>query len=351
MMLEGLLYTVGSREKGTASLRLLPGSPVYAAHFPDYPITPGVCLVEIARELMEKELGRPLYLSAIRKLKFLKPVFPGEEGTELSVEFSENGASFFLEGNCCASFEWSFRPADTLVVIPTYNNEGTLADVIARVRAQGLPICVVDDGSTDSTASILKGEKDVRVLRHSVNQGKGAALKTAFKAARDWGFDYVLSLDADGQHFPEDIPGILDSRGPGKLIVGSRNINADGMAVSSSFANRFSNFWFMLYTLNKLSDTQTGFRLYSLRDLPSLSLVTSRYEAELALLVLSAWKGVKLESVPVKVVYPENRVSHFHPVKDFARISLLNTVLLPITLLYGYPRMLLGRLFGRRRAD
>jgi hypothetical protein len=83
--------------------------------------------------------------------------------------------------------------------------------------------------------------------------------------------------------------------------------------------------------------------VYPLEDLPSLKLLTARYEAELTLLVFSAWKGLKLVPVPVRVYYPENRVSHFRPFADFFRISVLNTVLCVLALVYGYPRMLLGR--------
>lgn len=268
---------------------------------------------------------------------------------------------------------------DTLIVIPTYNNAGTLANVLERALSQGLPVLVVDDGSTDGTAALLnnalaaartpntpipcpdKPETDARtpntplpcpdgaenalfVVHHAINQGKGRALKTGFEWAREQGFEYVITLDSDGQHFPEDIPTLLAAKAPRTLVVGSRNIQAHGMAGSSTFANKFSNFWFTLYTWNPLPDTQTGYRLYPLNDLPNLGLLSARYEAELTLLVFSAWKGLKLVPVPVKVDYPENRVTHFRPGKDFARISVLNTLLLFVALFYGYPRMLLSKL-------
>ena len=125
-------------------------------------------------------------------------------------------------------------------------------------------------------------------------------------------------------------------------MVGSRSIR--GKDGRSSFANKFSNFWFTLYTWIKLPDTQTGYRLYPLKNLPSLRLLSARYEAELTLLVFSAWKGLKLVPVPVQVEYPEDRVTHFRPGKDFTRISILNTLLLFVALFYGYPRTLLRKL-------
>lgn len=233
-------------------------------------------------------------------------------------------------------------PRHICALIPTYNNGGTVTDVVRGVLAQGLPVLVVDDGSVDGTEEALKG-LDIIVLRHQKNLGKGRALKTGLEEARRLGYRFALTIDADGQHDPADIPVLVAAAGEKTLVVGSRNLTADGMPSGSTFANRFSNFWFTVQTGRKLPDTQTGFRIYPLEDLPSLKLLTSRYEAELTLLVFSAWRGVRLVPVPVKVYYPEDRVSHFRPFADFFRISLLNTFLCVLALVYGYPRMLLGR--------
>ena len=242
--------------------------------------------------------------------------------------------------------------SDTLILVPTYNNAGTLKNVLERCLEQGLPVMVVDDGSTDDTGRILKEmtgragyDGGLTVVTHPVNQGKGKALKTGFQEALRLGYSYVVTIDSDGQHFPEDIPALLAQKGEKTLVVGSRSqMGADG---GSSFANRFSNFWFRLFTGVSLPDTQTGFRLYPLRRLPSLTILSSRYEAELALLVFSAWKGLELKPVAVRVAYPEDRVSHFRPGADFFRISVLNTVLLLISLFYGWPRTLLRRIRGK----
>lgn len=233
-------------------------------------------------------------------------------------------------------------PRHICAVIPTYNNGGTVADVVRGVLRQGLPVLVVDDGSTDGTADRLAG-LDIKVLRHPRNRGKGRALKTGLEAARKLGYRFALTLDADGQHDPADIPALVAAAGERTLVIGSRNIAAEGMSSGSTFANRFSNFWFTVQTGRRLPDTQTGYRIYPLEGLPSLRLLTSRYEAELALLVFSAWKGLRLVPVPVRVYYPEDRVTHFRPFADFFRISVLNTVLCVLALVYGYPRMLIGR--------
>lgn len=245
---------------------------------------------------------------------------------------------------------------DTVVIIPTYNNAGTLQDVLERTLAQGLPVALVDDGCTDNTREVLDSviaglgpviagpdrQSTVTVLTHSHNMGKGAALKTAFRWALEKGYTYAVTIDSDGQHYPEDIPLLIKEKGENTLVVGSRTTR--GANASGSFANRFSNFWFTAYTGIRLTDTQTGFRLYPLRDLPSMKVVGNRYEAELSLLLFSAWKGLSLVPVQVRVNYPRDRVTHFRPFQDFMRITLVNIIGLPLALLYGWPRILLHKL-------
>lgn len=229
---------------------------------------------------------------------------------------------------------------DTLIIIPTYNNAGTLENVLERCQAQGLPILVVDDGSTDATPAILDGMgPDLEVIRHKVNMGKGNALKTGFLEARRQGYAYALTIDSDGQHFPEDIPALLAAKGERTLVVGSRSqMGADG---GGSFANRFSNFWFTVQTARRLPDTQTGFRVYPLAKIGRHNPLNNRYEAELELLVRCAWRNVDIKSCQINVYYPpkNERVSHFRPTMDFVRISLLNTALCLLAVVYGYPSM------------
>ena len=232
------------------------------------------------------------------------------------------------------------------VVIPTYNNAATVGDVVARALLQCHDVIVVDDGSTDGTAEILASIKRITVVTLRKNSGKGAALKAGFRKALAMDFAYAITLDADGQHYPEDIPLILEAniKHPGALLIGERkDLETQERSGGSKFANAFSNFWFCVQTGNRLRDTQTGFRLYPLKKLYGLSMLTSRYEAELELLVFSSWHGVELVSVPVNVYYPprEERVSHFRPVYDFTRITILNTCLCFLALCYGLPLALL----------
>ena len=228
-------------------------------------------------------------------------------------------------------------------LIPTYNNIATAADVVRRALNY-LPVIVVVDGATDGTLESIEAINDERltIVSYEKNRGKGFALKTGLKKAGEMGYTHVVTLDSDGQHFPEDIPLMLRASKirPEALIVGSRNLKHDNMPGKNTFANKFSNFWFFVQTLTYLPDTQTGFRVYPLQRLSGVRFMTNRYEAELLLLVFTTWANVSVVSVPIRVYYPpqNQRVSYFRPAKDFLRISVLNTILCVLALIYGLPR-------------
>mgnify|MGYP002522693949 FL=1 len=234
--------------------------------------------------------------------------------------------------------------------MPTYNNAGTLRDVVERTLQFRPDVIVVNDGCTDTSSEILASFGDkITVVDYGKNRGKGYALKQGFKKAKELGFDYAITIDSDGQHFPEDIPLFIKALGQHQnaLIVGSRNLNQENMPEKNTFANKFSNFWFKVQTGVKLPDTQTGYRLYPLKNLPNLRFLTSRYEAELELLVGAAWRGTDLIPIKINVFYPkaEERVTHFRPFWDFFRISVLNTFLCILAIVYGLP----SRFIRRRR--
>lgn len=227
------------------------------------------------------------------------------------------------------------------VVIPTYDNAGTLGAVIGEVLQYCRDVIVVDDGSTDGTPGIIKSYGDkIRSLTLEHNSGKGVALGDGMAYAMRYGFKYAITIDADGQHYPSDIPAFADAleREPGTLFVGARNLQADGMPGKNTFANKFSNFWFRLETGIRMEDTQSGYRAYPLDRIDiSSRLLTGGYEFELEMLVFSAWKGVPVKNIPVGVCYPEERVSHFKPFRDFTKISILNTLLVLYCLLWRWP--------------
>ena len=240
--------------------------------------------------------------------------------------------SILQEKYCCA-------------IVPAYNNAGTLEKVLTDV-AQYLPyIIVVNDGSTDHTSLLLRDLQQrlsLDVIDMPVNRGKGNALRRGFAQTVEAGFRYAITIDADGQHYADDIPlfTAMIEKYPDSLIVGARNMQQEGVPGKSSFGNRFSNFWYRLETGIKLPDTQSGFRLYPVQLLNGMWFFTRKYEFEIEVLVRAAWAGCRVRWIPVKVYYApeESRVSHFRPIRDFIRISLLNTVLVLLALLWFRPR-------------
>lgn len=356
----------------TYRCRLHPEAPVFKAHFPGFPVLPGVLTLKMVVDAINASQffsTQTLTVQSIGNAKYLAVVNPQEtQEVEISVALKaeknadepavfqfkatvQNGETRF------ATFSFSCTAADFITVgveenevcavIPTYQNAKTLLKVVTDVHRVVDTVIVVDDGSNDGTAALLDkatgNERPEKVLTHPKNCGKGAALKTGLTYARQQGFRYAVTVDADGQHRADDIPALLKAveEEPDALAIGSRRLQHENMPAKSTFANRFSNFWFALQTLQRLPDTQSGLRVYPLRRLYGLRWMSARYEAELTLLVFSAWAGVKLLPVPVSVYYPprDQRVTHFRPGRDFTRISVLNTLLCFLMVVYGWPRI------------
>jgi len=235
-----------------------------------------------------------------------------------------------------------FRDNKCCVLIPTYNNRNTIAQVIKDVLVYTDDVCVVNDGSTDDTLSIIQQFSNIKIHTYSVNRGKGFALQTGFMFAMDNGYEYAITIDSDGQHYASDLPVFIDAleRDRNCIFIGARNMTVENVPGKSNFGNKFSNFWFKLETGIELPDTQSGYRLYPLKPLQDIHFFSNRYEFEVEVIVRAAWDEVGVEAVPVKVYYPpaEERVSHFRPLKDFTRISILNSVLVIWLLLYIKPR-------------
>lgn len=369
-------FTLEAGEKNgnsaTYRCRLHPEAPVFKAHFPGFPVLPGVLTLKMVVDAINASQffsTQTLTMQSIGNAKYLAVVNPQEtQEVEISVALKaeknadepavfqfkatvQNGETRF------ATFSFSCTAANFITVgveenevcavIPTYQNAKTLLKVVADVHRVVDTVFVVDDGSNDGTAALLDkatgNERPEKVLTHPKNCGKGAALKTGLTYARQQGFRYAVTVDADGQHRADDIPALLKAveEEPDALAIGSRGLQHENMPAKSTFANRFSNFWFALQTLQRLPDTQSGLRVYPLRRLHGLRWMSARYEAELTLLVFSAWAGVKLLPVPVSVYYPprDQRVTHFRPGRDFTRISVLNTLLCFLMVVYGWPRI------------
>lgn len=233
------------------------------------------------------------------------------------------------------------------VIIPTYNNCKTLEKVIQGVKAFCPNIIVVNDGSTDDTSAILARIGSLEIIEIPSNKGKGNALRNGFKRAIELGYKHAITIDSDGQYFPEDLPLFFEKidEQPNSLIMGARDMTQAEVPGKSSFGNKFSNFWYFVETGIKLPDTQTGFRSYPLESIQKLRFFTTKFEFEIEAIVKLAWKGVSVISIPVKVIYNyEERVSHFRPFKDFTRISFLNTYFFILTLIYYLPLRIIRKI-------
>jgi len=244
------------------------------------------------------------------------------------------------------------------VLIPTYNNDRTLENLISGVLKYSANVIVVNDGSTDHTGAILERLKDeVVIVSFPKNRGKGAALRKGLKKAEELGYEYAIALDSDGQHLPLEIPKFLEKVKSGEdiLIIGNRDMTSANIPGRSLFGRKLSNFWVKLETGKSLPDTQSGYRLYTIAKMNRFHFFTVKYDFELESLVRWIWRGYPVECVTINVFYPpaEERVSHFKGFKDNFRISLLNTVFVMITVIFIIPRgffraMVKGvkRLFG-----
>ncbi|HLW31297.1 MAG TPA: DUF2062 domain-containing protein [Aequorivita sp.] len=242
-----------------------------------------------------------------------------------------------------------FRSLKCCVIIPTYNNHKTLQGVVEGVLEYTDQLILVNDGSTDGTLEVLAKFPQILKIDIPKNRGKGNALRQGFEMAVDLGYDFAITLDSDGQHFPEDIPSFItaleNEENKNVLFIGARNMAQEGVPRKSSFGNKFSNFWFWVETGIRLTDTQSGFRMYPLGAMKDLKFHTNKFEFEIETIVKSAWAGIEVKNIPVRVHYDmEDRISHFRPFRDFTRISILNTWFVFLAFFYIKPRNLYRRL-------
>ena len=214
------------------------------------------------------------------------------------------------------------------ILIPLYNHGKTIDSVVERVRLITPDVFVLNDGSTDRDPASLNA-LPCTVLHQIPNQGKGAAVCEGAKVVSSRGFTHMITIDADGQHFPEDLPRFFEAihRYPAAFIVGARDFSTENVPRSSRFGRSFSCFWCFVQTGVVVHDMQSGYRCYPLHALLSLSLRETRYAFEIEVLVRAAWAGFEIYEIPVRVFYPRKaeRVSHFNSFWDNVRISLLNT--------------------------
>jgi len=223
------------------------------------------------------------------------------------------------------------------IVIPVYNHENTVADVVRQCCALPYPVVVVDDGSTDDSYERIRDISSATILRHSHNRGKGAALLTGFAVVAQ-SADWVVTIDADGQHRPEDIERLVaaipsDLR---PIVVGRREgMQAEHVPRSSRFGRGFSNFWVWASGGPAVSDSQSGMRVYPMPETLNLPVRSRRFQFEVEVLVKARWYGIPVMEAPVHVYYAAkaDRVSHYRGFVDFMRNSS------------AFTRLIFGRIF------
>jgi glycosyltransferase involved in cell wall biosynthesis len=222
--------------------------------------------------------------------------------------------------------------ADTIwVAVPVFNNGTTLRGVVAECCSIMKHVVVVDDGSFDVDVAALLSGLNAVVLKHAKNLGKGQAVLTASRYIEEHGGLYMITIDADGQHCPEDIRKFLPllRESEPAIIIGSRDFRTENVPTSSRFGRSFANFWLRVETGVAIDDCQSGFRAYPVHYLNQLRFKGARYDFEAEVLAKAAWAGLRLRTIPIVVSYPrpEERISSFKPVLDNLRLTGIHSML------------------------
>jgi glycosyltransferase involved in cell wall biosynthesis len=235
--------------------------------------------------------------------------------------------------------------SDIWCVIPTFNNKNTIKEVALGCQKYLAQVLVVDDGSTDTDIQALFNGTKIQVIKHVKNLGKGQALRSALDFIQKQAGKFMLTIDADGQHYPEDIDKFITAlkEDPTSIIIGCRDFQQKNIPEKSQFGRAFSNFWLRLETGNIIKDSQSGFRCYPVKYISQIKTRGNYYDFETEILARACWAGIRLTEVPVKVFYPQAslRVSSFHPFVDNLRISLMHIRLLSRRLMpWPYPKII-----------
>lgn len=232
-----------------------------------------------------------------------------------------------------------------LLVFPVYNNRSTLPKVVGKALQTDLPVLVVSDGSTDGGMETLSGlpVDTIELPRH---KGKGAAIRAAADWADKNGYSHIVTLDADGQHDPQDALKFIDKirRNPLSIVIGNRDFSGTGVPRSSRFGRKFSNFWIKISSGISVSDSQSGFRAYPVEAVRRIRCFANKYHYEVEILVKGIWSGLAVQSVDISVSYSEETIhsSHFRPFVDnllismtYTRLVIRNLIPWPHKILFG----------------
>jgi glycosyltransferase involved in cell wall biosynthesis len=217
----------------------------------------------------------------------------------------------------------SFAPC---AVVPCYNHGAAVGGVVGRLRAHGLPVIVVDDGSDAETARTLDALNGIHLLRLPRNRGKGSAVRKGLRHAHRLGFTHALQVDADGQHDLDDVPRFLErGRAAPDAVVCADPFYDESIPRSRLYGKQITHFWVAIETLGAArGDSMCGYRLYPLGFMQRL-LKRKRWARgmgfDIDVLVRLIWADAGVETVRTRVVYPADGVSHFRPLRDNVRVS------------------------------
>ncbi len=235
-----------------------------------------------------------------------------------------------------------------IIIIPTYNNPKTIKEVVFDVINHNYEVMVVDDGSDIPIQDLFSNDeqKSVYFVRHEVNLGKGEAIISGTKKAKELGFTHVLSIDGDGQHLASQATKLIDICDGDEIIIGARNFDLEHVPNGSKFGRWFSNMWACWDTGQVITDSLSGYRIYPISIL-NLPIKTSRYDWEMEVLVRHADAGENIKEVIIECYYPtpEERVSHFKKFQDTIAIVWVHIQILP----FKWPRFILNRIIGNNK--
>lgn len=219
-----------------------------------------------------------------------------------------------------------------IIAMPVFNHREKLNSLLEKIKKLNLKAILVDDGSHPPISEQIIANKDVKLIRHTRNLGKGAAIRTAANYAISQGAETLITIDADGQHSPEDIPAILNKvleTNNNAIIIGARKFKNENVPFASRIGRVISNLMVYLETGIKISDTQSGFRAYPLKIFDQQFLWSSSgYEFETEVLVKSLIAGIPCKEVEISVKYPLNRISHFKLLREIRRFTILHIKLI-----------------------
>ncbi len=206
------------------------------------------------------------------------------------------------------------------VIIPAYNEGRAFAETLKTLKDKEISVLAIDDGSIDETYAVAKKWADV-VIRSKKNLGKGVSLRKGISyllANED--FDYLITMDADGQHSPDDIDQFLrEAKGGNSFVVGNRMNNPSGMPYIRIITNRFMSWLISKITGQDIPDTQCGFRMIKREVLEKIAIKTKKFEIESEILIKAANLGFDIKSMPVRSIYFANPQSKIRPLRDTLR--------------------------------